>query len=101
MSLFVEVNSVEKGCPVIINLDLVVEIVPLAAGGCALFTADNAGVNSKSAMRVTNSYDEFKQFAIQPVSVEDVQRITSAALGKGLVKETNKSKSADLEIPKF
>ena len=101
MSLFVEVNSVEKGCPVIINLDLVVEIVPLAAGGCALFTADNAGVNSKSAMRVTNSYDEFKQFAIQPVSVEDVQRITSAALGKSPVKETNKSKSAELEIPKL
>ena len=99
MSLFVEVNSVEKGCPVIINLDLVVEIVPLAAGGCALFTADNAGVNSKSAMRVTNSYDEFKQFAIQPVSAADVQRITANALGK--VKETNKSKSSDLEIPKF
>ena len=50
-------------------------------------------------MRVTNSYDEFKQFALQPVSVADVQRITSGALGK--VKETNKSKSSDLEIPKF
>jgi hypothetical protein len=101
MSLFVEVNSVEKGCPVIINLDLVVEIVPLAAGGCALFTADNAGVNSKSAMRVTNSYDEFKQFAIQPVSAADVQRITANALGKTPVKEVPKPKSTELNIPKL
>lgn len=74
MSLFVEVDSVEKGCPVIINLDHIVEIVPLAAGGCALFTADNAGVNSKSSMRVSNSYTEFKQFAMQTVSAEDIAR---------------------------
>jgi hypothetical protein len=30
MSMFVEVNSVDKGCPVIINLDQVIEIAPLA-----------------------------------------------------------------------
>ena len=33
MSLFVEVNSVDKGCPVIINLDHIIEIAPLATGG--------------------------------------------------------------------
>jgi len=74
MSLFVEVNSIEKGCPVIINLDHIIEIAPLAAGGCALFTLDGAGMNSKNAMKVSNSYNEFKQFAMQTVSAEDIER---------------------------
>jgi hypothetical protein len=72
MSLFVEVDSVEKGCPVIINLDSIVEIAPLATGGCALFTTDGAGMNSRSAMRVKNDYTEFKQFVMQTVSAEDI-----------------------------
>ena len=74
MSLFVEVTSVEKGCPVIINLDHIVEIAPLVEGGCALFTADGAGMNSKSAMRVKENYDQFKQFAMQTVTAEDIER---------------------------
>jgi hypothetical protein len=72
MSLFVEVNSIEKGCPVIINLDHIVEIAPLIDGGCALFMIDNAGMNSKSALRVSDSYDQFKQFAMQTVTAEDI-----------------------------
>ena len=52
MSLFIEVNSLDKNCPVIVNLDTVIEIAPLAAGGCALFFADAAAVNGKSAMKV-------------------------------------------------
>jgi hypothetical protein len=94
MSLFVEVNSVEKGCPVIINLEHIIEIAPLASGGCALFTLDGAGMNSKNAMRVTDSYDQFKQFAMQPVSVEDIARRFPKA-------ETATKKSGKLEIPKF
>lgn len=72
MSMFIEVDSIEKGCPVIINLDSIVEIAPLASGGCALFTADGAGMNSKSAMRVKNDYSEFKQFVMQTISAEDI-----------------------------
>jgi hypothetical protein len=72
MSLFVEVNSIEKGCPVIINLDHIVEIAPLIDGGCALFMVDNAGMNSKTALRVSDSYDQFKQFAMQTVTAEDI-----------------------------
>ena len=72
MSLFVEVNSLEKGCPVIINLDHIVEIAPLIDGGCALFMIDNAGMNSKSALRVSDNYDQFKQFAMQTVTAEDI-----------------------------
>jgi hypothetical protein len=72
--MFVEVNSVEKGCPVIVNMDHIVEIAPLREGGCALFMSDGAGMNSKTALKVTDSYEQFKQFAIQPVSAEDIAR---------------------------
>ena len=99
MSLFVEVNSVEKGCPVIINLDHIIEIAPLASGGCALFTLDGAGMNSKNAMRVTNDYDEFKQFAMQTVSAEDIaRRFPKATKEPAPIKV---KKNGDLEIPKF
>jgi hypothetical protein len=72
--MFVEVNSVEKGCPVIVNMDHIVEIAPLREGGCALFMSDGAGMNSKTALKVTDSYDQFKQFAITPVSADDIAR---------------------------
>jgi hypothetical protein len=90
MSLFVEVTSVEKGCPVIINLDHIVEIAPLASGGCALFMTDGAGMNSKSAMRVEENYDLFKQFAMQTVTAEDIERRFPKKVAK---------KSDDLKIP--
>lgn len=66
MSLFIEVQSLEKKCPVIINLDEVVEIAPLIEGGCALFTISNG------IIKVSDTYDQFKQFAMQQVSTDDV-----------------------------
>lgn len=90
MSTFVEVNSIEKGCPVIVNLDHIVEIAPLKEGGCALFTIDSAGMNSKNAMRVSDSYEQFKQFAMQTVSAEDIAK-----------KFPKKPSNKELEIPKF
>lgn len=103
MSLFVEVNSVEKGCPVIINLDHIIEIAPLASGGCALFTLDGAGMNSKNAMRVSDSYDQFKQFAMQTVSAEDIARRFPKVSVPEVATETPKKtkKSGEMEIPKF
>ena len=74
MALFVEVDSVEKNCKIILNLDEVVEIAPLREGGCAIFFSDGAGMNSKSAMKVKNSYDDFKQFAMQTVSSDDIAK---------------------------
>jgi hypothetical protein len=74
MSTFVEVESSEKGCKVIINLDMVLEIAPLAAGGCALFFSDSAAVNGKTAMQVKDSYELFKQFSLHPVSAEDIAK---------------------------
>ena len=104
MSLFVEVNSVEKGCPVIVNLDHIIEIAPLVTGGCALFTLDGAGMNSKNSMKVSNNYDEFKQFAMQTVSAEDIaRRFPKATKEEPSVPLTpvKVKKNGDLEIPKF
>jgi hypothetical protein len=98
MSLFIEVNSIDKGCPVIINLDSVIEIAPLAAGGCALFYSDSAAVGGKTAMKVTDSYEQFKQFAIQPISAEDI----AARFPK--VEQPTKSKKSttpEYDIPKL
>ena len=101
MSLFVEVNSIEKNCPVIINLDHIIEIAPLVTGGCALFTLDGAGMNSKNSMKVSNSYDEFKQFAMQTVSAEDIaRRFPKESFAKEPAPVKVK-KNGDLEIPKF
>lgn len=94
MALFVEVNSVEKQCKVIINLDHIVEIAPLVEGGCALFTTDGAGMNSRSALKVSDNYDQFKQFAMQTVSADDIaKRFPKATLTK------EPAPIADLEIP--
>ena len=100
MSLFVEVNSIDKGCPVIINLETVMEIAPLAAGGCALFFPDSAAVGGKTAMKVTDTYEQFKQFAIQPVSAADI----AARFPKATVEQPTKSKKSttpEYDIPKL
>jgi hypothetical protein len=92
MGLFVEVDSVDKGCKVIVNLDEVLEIAPLASGGCALFFADSASVGGSKTYKVKDSYDQFLQFAIMPVSAEDI-----AARFPG--KKSNKP--VELDIPKL
>jgi hypothetical protein len=103
MSLFVEVNSVDKGCPVIINLDSVMEIAPLASGGCALFFPDSAAVGGKTAMKVTDSYEQFKQFAIQPVSAEDIARRFPKVVvqAEAPAKTTKKTSVPEYDIPKL
>jgi hypothetical protein len=68
MALFVEVKSLEKNCPVIINLDEVMEIAPLVGGGCALFTVSNG------IIKVGDGYEQFKQFAMQTISSDDVAK---------------------------
>lgn len=72
MSLFIEVDSVEKNCKVIINLDSILEIAPLRGGGCDLFITDSASVGGKVSMKVKDSYVMFKQFAMQTVSPADL-----------------------------
>jgi hypothetical protein len=92
MGLFVEVQSVDKGCDVIINLDEVLEIAPLAAGGCVLFFADQSSPGGKTSYKVNDSYEQFRQFAMQPVSAEDIAKRFPS-------KKTNKP--VELDIPKL
>lgn len=67
MSLFVEVTSLDKNCPVIINLEHITEIAPMKDGGCALIT-------DKNVIRVADHYELFKQFAMQTVTAEDIAK---------------------------
>ena len=67
-------TKVEKQCPVIINLDHIVEIVPLREGGSALFVADPNVPGGRSQIKVTDSYTQFQQFAVQPVSADDIAK---------------------------
>jgi len=92
MSLFVEVESVEKNCKVIINLDEVIEIAPLIEGGCALFFVDGASVGGKTSYKVKDSYEAFKQFAMETVTADAV-----AAKVKSLKKQTGPKEP--IEIP--
>jgi|FreactTroBogLake_1042271.scaffolds.fasta_scaffold92746_2 hypothetical protein len=89
MSLFIEVDSQEKQCPVIINLDIVSEIAPLAAGGCAIFMPDGTG--GSVSMKVKNDYSEFKQFVLQTVSSSDIAKQVKKLKGS----------AEPLEIPKL
>ena len=101
MALFVEIDSVDKQCKVIINLDTLLEVAPkqkLVGGkvtddGCDLFFTDGAAVGGKRAMKVRDSYSMFKQFAMQTVSADDIAKLN------GRVSTGVKKEKAPIEIP--
>lgn len=74
MSLFVEVFSMEKECPVIVNLDHIVEIAPLRQGGCVLYMNDGAGMNARVGLQVADDFKLFKQFAMETVTSADIEK---------------------------
>jgi hypothetical protein len=72
--MFVEVNSVQpKNCTLIINLDYVLEIAPLVTGGCVI-TIGAAEAGASRTLTVSDSYADFKQFVLQKVSADDIQK---------------------------
>lgn len=95
MSLFVEVESVEKNCKVIINLEQILEIAPLVDGGCHLFFNDGAAVGGVRAMKVKTNYSEFMQFVLQTVSADDIAR----RFPKAPKEPKEEKKTEELEIP--
>ena len=100
MGMFIEVQSAEKGCPVIINLDHVIEVAPLSVGGCEIKMSDD-GV-SRSVIRVENNYSEFKQFVMQTVTSEQIQqRIDSINKAAGRPPREKKVEPATFDIPKL
>ncbi len=102
MALFVEVTSIEKDCKVILNLDQVVEIAPLVTGGCAIFMSDGAGMNSKTSLRVKEDYEQFKQFAMQTVTADDIaKRFPKKEKPVSVVKPQEEGKGVELDVPVF
>lgn len=102
MALFVEATSVDKQCKVILNLDHVIEIAPLVSGGCAIFMADGAGMNSKTSMKVVEDYENFKQFAMQTVTAEDItKRFPKKEKPTSVVKPQEEGKGVEVDIPVF
>jgi hypothetical protein len=102
MSLFVEITSEEKKCKVIINLDMVLEIAPLIAGGCVLSFNDSASVNGVRTLKVKEDYEQFKQFAMQTVTADDIQkRFPKKDKPVSVVKPQEEGKGVELEVPVF
>ena len=101
MALFVEVTSVEKNCVVIINLDHVLEIAPLKEGGCILYMSDGAGMNSRVGLKVEDSYELFKQFAMQTVTAEDIEKRFPKSESKKKKEEKEKFGFDFADIPKL
>ena len=102
MSTFIEVTSVApKSCKVIINLDTVIEIAPLVAGGCVLyFSALESG--SPRTMTVSDDYTGFLQFAMQTVSADDIAKRFPKAKKETLnIKTQEEGKGVEFNIPKF
>ena len=105
--LCVEVESVEKNCKVIVNLEHIVEIAPLVEGGCAIFFADGAATGGVRSMKVKDSYEMFKQFAMQTVTGDMIaERIQSIQASidpppKSTKKDKKTPVIGDLEIPVF
>ena len=85
MALFVEVDSVDKGCKVILNMDEVMEVAPMATGGCHLFLTDGR------IYKVRDNYPLFQQFAMQTVSSEDIAKRVKSLKGA----------AGTLDIPKL
>jgi hypothetical protein len=102
MSTFVEVNSIApKNCKVIINLDSVIEIAPLVAGGCVLyFSAIEAG--GPRTMTVSDDYKAFMQFAMSTVTADDIaKRFPKAKKETNNIKPQEEGKGVEIDIPTF
>lgn len=99
--MFIEVNSViPKNCKVIINMNTVMEIAPLVAGGCVLyFSTLESG--SPRTMTVSDDYAMFSQFVLQTVSAEDLaKRFPPKKKSDDNIK-TPGGKGVELNIPSF
>ena len=113
MAYFIEVNDLDKKCPVIINLDAVMEIAPITNPlGCEITfleqddiealrreKAGGAAYKGRRMMRVSDTYDLFRQFVIQKVSADDIARVNGRLA-------TNKKEKAPVDdvlasIPKL
>ena len=102
MSIFVQVNSIApKPCPLIINMDYVLEIAPLVAGGCVItMGAQEAG--SSRTITVSDDYTAFKQFVMQTVTADQIkQRFPKASKKNDANIEPQGESGVEFNIPSF
>lgn len=104
MSLFVEVNSIQpKQCKLIINLDYVLEIAPLVAGGCVVtIGAQEAGTSR--VITVSDDYSAFKQFVMQTVTSESIEKRfpkTKKVTEQNVIKPQEEGQGVVFDIPKL
>jgi hypothetical protein len=103
MSTFVEVNSITpKNCKLIVNLDDIIEIAPLVAGGCVLYFSTIEGGGPRT-MTVSDDYKAFMQFAMQTVSADDIaKRFPKAKKDLSNMKAQEEgAKGVEFNIPTF
>ena len=100
MSIFVEVSSIApKNCKLIINLDYVLEVAPLITGGCVLtLGAQEAGTSR--TITVSDDYSSFKQFVMQTVTAESIQKRFPKATKSDNIKPPS-DVGVELDIPTF
>lgn len=97
---FVRVNSKEKQCAVLIDMEKVFEIVPHKNGGSVLFfiSPDDMGAargalnNGRVGIHVDEEFSMFEQFIVQTVSSADVAK---------RVESLSKTHKEKIEIPKL
>ena len=80
MSYLIEVtdaNFASDQNKILINLDQIIKIYK-SGTGCIIQTPTEH-------LKVKESFEQFKQFAVHTVSVEDIQRMTGAQFGLGKV----------------
>ncbi len=101
MSMFIEVNSITpKKCRLIINLENIIEIAPLIAGGCVLyFSTLESG--SPRTMTISDDYSVFQQFVLQTVKAEDIARKFPKANRKEDPNIKAELSGVQLNIPSF
>lgn len=102
--MFVEVNSVApKNCKLIINMNYVLEVAPLVSGGCVIsMGAQEAGTSR--TITVSDDYSEFKQFVLQTVTAESIEkRFPKRAKEKDVpvVKPQVEGENLQINIPTF
>lgn len=103
MATFVEVNSIApKNCKLIVNLDNIIEIAPLVAGGCVLyFSAQEAG--GPRTMTVSDNYTQFMQFAMTTVTADDIAKRFPKVKKEPAptIKPQEEGKGVEFDIPKL
>ena len=82
-------------------MDYILEVAPLITGGCVLtMGAQEAGTSR--TITVSDDYSAFKQFVMQTVTAESIQkRFPKATKPTDNIKPQQEGKGVEFDIPTF